>query len=304
MPHLITDVHTVPAIQQDHHALATIQANLAAIPSAPAQQVVDAGYISAKRILESRTLHGIDLVGPVHVDPSWQARTPAALDVAQFPIETGNSSRSLAPKGNAVSRGIGEKTPKASQSSRSSSPSTHARLVPCVGAAPMPVPPGGVCMTLRFPQARHEMLQAARLRQRTAAFRDRYRVRSGIEGTCSQATRNTGLRRARTLHWPAQDPSAASLHGGSHQCRATGTLARRTSVGYDACLSVRSPRCLVLSSPTVSHSRYGKYVRRRVVLRAEDHPNQRHRGARSLGQRRRRRQSRRVTVRLERLATL
>jgi hypothetical protein len=75
-PHLITDVHTAPAIEQDHHALDTIQGHLAWADLLPAEQFVDAGYLSAKRILHSRQTHGIDLIGPVHIDPSWQARTP------------------------------------------------------------------------------------------------------------------------------------------------------------------------------------------------------------------------------------
>ncbi|MBZ0282426.1 MAG: transposase [Anaerolineae bacterium] len=69
-PHFITQVETVPAIQQDHHALTTIQARLAAKQLLPAQQLVDAGYVSAKRILHSRDQHQIALVGPVHIDPS------------------------------------------------------------------------------------------------------------------------------------------------------------------------------------------------------------------------------------------
>ena len=87
LPHLITQVETVPAIEQDHHALVPIQADLAAKGLLPEQQLVDAGYISAKRILHSRENHGIDLMGPVHVDPSWQARTPGALDVEHFHID-------------------------------------------------------------------------------------------------------------------------------------------------------------------------------------------------------------------------
>jgi transposase len=66
LPHLITQVETVSAIEQDHHALVPIQADLAAKGFLPAQQLVDAGYISAKRILHSRETHGIDLMGPVH----------------------------------------------------------------------------------------------------------------------------------------------------------------------------------------------------------------------------------------------
>ena len=87
LPHLITQVETAPATQQDHHALKAIQAELADKPLLPQQHLVDAGYISAKRILESRDRHAIDLIGPVHVDPSWQAHTPGAFDVSQFPID-------------------------------------------------------------------------------------------------------------------------------------------------------------------------------------------------------------------------
>jgi len=54
-------------------------------------------------------------------------------------------------------------------------------------------------MTLRFPQKHHEMLQTARVRQQTDAFKSVYRLRSGIEGTLSQTTRNAGLHRARYI---------------------------------------------------------------------------------------------------------
>jgi len=60
LPHLITQVETVPAIKQDHPALETIQAGLAAKAGLPAQHLVDAGYVSAKRILHSRDAHAIE----------------------------------------------------------------------------------------------------------------------------------------------------------------------------------------------------------------------------------------------------
>lgn len=87
LPHLITQVETRPAIEQDHQALIPIQADLAQKQLLPDQQLVDAGYVSAKRILYSRDTHGIDLIGPVHVDPSWQARTPGAYDASSFQID-------------------------------------------------------------------------------------------------------------------------------------------------------------------------------------------------------------------------
>lgn len=57
----------------------------------------------------------------------------------------------------------------------------------------------GRSMTLRFPPERHAMLQAARARQQTSEFHAVYRARCGIEGTFSQTTRNTGMRRARYI---------------------------------------------------------------------------------------------------------
>ena len=85
--HLITQVETAPATQQDHHALQAIQMELADKHLLPQQHLVDAGYISAKRILQSRDRHAIELIGPVHVDPSWQAHTPGAFDVSHFLID-------------------------------------------------------------------------------------------------------------------------------------------------------------------------------------------------------------------------
>jgi transposase len=196
-PHLITDVHTAPAIEQDHLALDTIQDQLARSALLPAVQLVDAGYMSAKRILHSRDAHAIDLMGPVHSDPSWQARTPGALDVAQFSVDwrhervtcpQGQHSVGWHPakdaKGESVVQVLFAQSVCLACPSRSQC--TDARAT-------------GRSMTLRFPPERHEMLLAARKRQQTEAFKALYRLRSGIEGTFSQTTRNTGLRRARYL---------------------------------------------------------------------------------------------------------
>jgi|SRR5664279_1242287 len=197
LPHFITQVETVPAIQQDHHALDTIQAKLALSDLLPAQHLVDAGYISAKRILHSRDFHNVDLVGPVHNDPSWQARTAGALDVSQFQIDWQRQQVTCPQaqhstgwylaqdaKGESVVQVLFDKLTCQACSVRSQC--TTARTT-------------GRSMTLRYPQERHEMLQTARLRQQTDAFKAVYRLRSGIEGTFSQTTRNSGLRRARYI---------------------------------------------------------------------------------------------------------
>ena len=53
-------------------------------------------------------------------------------------------------------------------------------------------------MTLR-PREQHGALQAARVQQETAEWKEEYAVRAGIEGTLSQGVRGFGLRRCRYI---------------------------------------------------------------------------------------------------------
>ena len=206
-PHFITQVETVPAIEQDHHALTTIQADLAAKDLLPTQQLVDAGYVSAKRILHSRDQHQIELVGPVHIDPSWQAKTEMAYDVSAFTIHweakqvicpTGQQSASWNfsqdAKGESVVQVLFAKPTCAGCPVRSRC--TTARKT-------------GRSMTLRYPPERHELLQVMRQRQQTAEFKAIYRRRAGIEGTFTQVIRNCGLRQAR--YWGLQKTQLQNL---------------------------------------------------------------------------------------------
>ena len=57
----------------------------------------------------------------------------------------------------------------------------------------------GVRVVTFKPRPVYEALQAARERQETEAFKEKYKKRAGIEGTISQGTRTFGLRRSRYL---------------------------------------------------------------------------------------------------------
>lgn len=197
LPHLITQVETVPAIEQDHHALEAIQAELAAKDLRPSDHLVDAGYVSAKRILHSRDVHAIDLIGPVHNDPSWQARTPSALDVSQFHFDW-EHQQVTCPQGQQKSAWYPGKDAQGESIVLILFAKHTCQACPVRGRC-TDARTTGRSMTVRSPRERHEMLQTARLRQQTEAFKRLYRVRAGIEGTFSQTTRNTGMRRARYL---------------------------------------------------------------------------------------------------------
>jgi transposase len=193
-PHLITQIETRPAIEQDNEATADIQNQLVKGELCPQQHLVDAGYVSAKLILESQEIHGIDLVGPVHVDPSWQAHTPGAFDATQFQVDW-DAQVAVCPQGE---RSIGWYQQQDSQQE----PIVRIVFDPKICLA---CPCRSRCSTAKHSgrtlvlraEGRHQALQAARERQQTEAFKRIYRKRSGIEGTLSQAVRNSGLRRSR-----------------------------------------------------------------------------------------------------------
>ena len=55
-----------------------------------------------------------------------------------------------------------------------------------------------IALTIRT-QAHYEALQAARERQSTEAFKEQYAARAGVEGTISQGTRISDMRRSRSM---------------------------------------------------------------------------------------------------------
>ncbi|HYD30010.1 MAG TPA: hypothetical protein VEB64_04030 [Azospirillaceae bacterium] len=97
---------------------APIQAALASHGVAPAVHVLDAGYVDAPLLLSSQADRGIEIVGPVRPDASWQGKTRQGYDLGAFAIDweartvtcpQGETATSWVPKtdtwGNAVSAG-------------------------------------------------------------------------------------------------------------------------------------------------------------------------------------------------------
>ena len=181
--HLITQVETRPATEQDNEATAEIQEELVKNQLAPSQHLVDAGYMSAKLILDSQEKHDIDLIGPVHVDPSWQSRTPGALDARQFQVDW-QAQSATCPQGQKSNGWYAQK-----DSQREPVVRITFDLKICLTC---PVRPQcskakniGRTLVLRA-EGRHQALQLARERQQTDDFKRLYSKRSGIEGTLSQ----------------------------------------------------------------------------------------------------------------------
>lgn len=54
---------------------------------APATHLTDAGYVDADLRVTNQTEHGIELLGPVRPDVSWQTKVGQGFDLAAFVVD-------------------------------------------------------------------------------------------------------------------------------------------------------------------------------------------------------------------------
>jgi len=195
-PNIITNVETRPAATTDVEVTDEVHTALEKKQLEPAEHFVDAGYTSALKLLRSQETHGIELVGPVLPDSSWQARAGQGYDGASFAINW-EKQQVVCPQGktSAVWRETYDKHQQERVQIRFAPEDCRAcgQRSQCTKSVAAPR-----TITL-YPQPIYEVLQSARQRQETDEFKKRYRKRAGVEGTISQGTRSFSLRRARYL---------------------------------------------------------------------------------------------------------
>jgi transposase len=188
MPQLIVQVETPVANVQEVEMTATIQAELVKAELKPEEHIVDTGYVDADLLLSSHQ-QGINLLSPVLSDNSWQAKAGKGFDQAHFQIDW-VTRQATCPQGQTSAR-----------LSRAAERMEIVFATEVCAACPVRTDCTHSQTTGRVlhvrPQAAHEALQARRHEQETAAFRQAYQTRAGIEGTLSQAVRGMGIRRAR-----------------------------------------------------------------------------------------------------------
>jgi len=195
-PHLIVHVETTPAPITDSDMTAPIQQALADKGVTPATHLADAGYVDAELLVTSQTNHGIELLGPVRPDVSWQAKEGKGFDISAFVIDW-ETGKVACPKGETSV----DWTPTRDNWGNDTIHVGFHRKT-CAACASRPLCTRAKAdpreITLR-PRPLHEALQKVRRQQETDGWRDRYGKRAGIEGTLSQAVRAFGLRRCRYL---------------------------------------------------------------------------------------------------------
>jgi transposase len=191
---LITDVQTTPATTPDGQLTRPIQAALAQRQLLPAEQYVDCAYTDAATIIHSQTTHAIELVGPVQRDGSWQAQAEQGFAGACFAVDW-DAKQVVCPQGQ-PSRVWSASTDTAGQAVIHVQFDRTACGACVVRSACTKAKTGPRTLKLR-PQPQYAALQRARQYQATDDFKQRYRVRAGVEGTLAQGVQAFDLRYAR-----------------------------------------------------------------------------------------------------------
>jgi transposase len=189
-PNLITSVITTPASTADVAMTTPVHDMLTAAGLAPAEHTADAGYASADELVTAQA-RGITLTGPLRTTATRQRRTGGyTADV--FTIDW-DHQQVTCPQG-ITSTTWCEHTRKGAAQILVRFP--PAACTPCPARAQCTTSAAGRQLGLR-PRPIHEAVTAARAAQDTPAWKRRYAIRAGVEGTMWQATHVTGIRRAR-----------------------------------------------------------------------------------------------------------
>jgi transposase len=188
LPHLITDIDLTAATDADFTALEEIRERQKARDVLPSERYADSGYISGPNIKDGREEYGEDLIGPMRDVHTAQSKRADGLTHADFHIDL-IAGRAICPaviEVSIITWGDGTR--------QATFPARFCQTCPlqercCTGKTEG--------RSLRFGPA-YEETQAARRRQKTEAFKTKYRQhRGGVEACLSTLVHGHGIRRNR-----------------------------------------------------------------------------------------------------------
>ena len=195
-PQLITCVQTTDATASDMKQTPMVHEELARRGFLPQTHLVDAGYVDAGLIVESRSSYGVDLLGPVSRNNQWQAKAGKGYDLSGFEVDF-EAKEATCPQGQ---KSIDWKEMR----DQYGHPKLYIRFEEktcrecpcrtlCTRAQEKPRR-----LSLRS-QEEFLQLQRRRKQQGTEEFQVTYAKQAGIEGTHSQGVRALGLRQSRYI---------------------------------------------------------------------------------------------------------
>lgn len=192
-PHLITCVQTTDATATDMKQTQLVHEELKRRQLLPQTHLVDAGYVDAGAIVESRELYGVELLGPVSRNNQWQAKAGKGYDQSGFALDF-ETQTATCPQGHQSVHWLERTDQHGHPNLLIRFDQKTCRECPCRSLCTRAQNKPRL-LTIR---SKEEFLQLQRTRelQETEPFQATYAMRSGIEGTHSQGVRALGLRQS------------------------------------------------------------------------------------------------------------
>jgi hypothetical protein len=192
---LITCALPQTAVEPDTTATSEVLDSLEESGLLPREMFADTHYCSDENI-QAAAERGVDLVGPVQCG-SLTDKDVDHLNVDDFDIDEETEEVVCCPAGHKPASSIHDK-----QTGKTKTVMPSSTCSQCEFRKECPVEKcrDGYCL---YHTAKQRRLAGRRREENTDVFRDRYRIRGGIEGTNSGLKRKTGLGRLRVRGRPA-----------------------------------------------------------------------------------------------------
>jgi hypothetical protein len=192
---LITSAIAQTAVQSDANAVEEVLQDLKANDLVPDEMLADTGY-SGDENIQAAAERGVELVGPVQCG-SLIDKDVDHLNVDDFDIDEETEEVACCPAGHKPASSIHDK-----QTGKTKTVMPSSTCSQCEFRKECPVEKcrDGYCL---YHTGKQRRLAGRRREENTDVFRDRYRIRGGIEATNSGLKRKTGLGRLRVRGRPA-----------------------------------------------------------------------------------------------------
>jgi transposase len=236
--HLVTHVLTCPAMQPDMASTADIHKRLADKGLLPAEHFVDAAYVDAGLLVGSQRDHGVSLEGPVRAISRRRTEEEQAYEQRHFAIDWEREQVTCPQGKTSVTWRTGRDEVGAP---RITAVFSRTDCGACAGRRMCTSAKDARRSVYFHPRPEYEALNAARARMHDPAWKKRYHVRAGVEGTLSQGVRAFGMRRSRYIGLAKTGLQQACTAAAMNALRAVqwlaGTARARTRVTRFAALA-------------------------------------------------------------------
>jgi len=190
---LITSAIAQTAVESDANAVEEVLEDLKSNDLVPDEMVADTGYTGDENV-QLAGEQGVELIGPV---PGCSSEEQGHLNVDDFNIDEESEKVICCPAGHAP-----ESSEHNSDTGKTKTVMSESTCGQCEFRRQCPVKKTRDGYQLDH-TAKDRRIAARRKEQATEVFRDRYKIRGGIEGTNSCLKRKTGLGRLRVRGRPA-----------------------------------------------------------------------------------------------------